>query len=570
MIKYTPHRKGQLPMFRTPFDQQLDPKNRWVIMADLVPWDELATVFFDSLSHNHGRATIDLRIILGALMVKHLEDLSDEATILYIQENIYAQFFVGLTAFQRDPVFSSSLFVEIRRRLGKKGSDKLNEILILHAHKLKAIRHKPTRKAKSDGSHGGLQESARNLNHTEQNNDIQVEQTEFHNTNSPATHPSDPSASEESTGDQAAVKTQATIPNRGVLYLDATVAPQYISFPTDSRLLCEARVILEAIIDSIFDKYSLWQKKPRTYRRLASQNTLAFLKKRKHTKAEINKFNKYQLRLLKRNLHTINKMWDKVLAEGADFMLTQKQYFYFLVIQHVYAQQLELASSAKRSVEDRIVSLHQPWVRPIVRGKAGKNVEFGAKINIAMTEKMAWIDHSNFDNFNEGLYLQQAVERYKANFGYFPQSVLVDRIYLNRENRNYLKDNGINHSGVPLGRKPVLARHTKKLLAKIQNKRVHIEGFIGEAKTTYGLERIKMRRRDTTFAALNLIMLVMNLVTLSKAFSTALFFAFYSALQQLRRAILATCNIPYNFTIHAQAKIKSQWEQAHVPIRVMA
>lgn len=100
MIKYTPHRKGQLPMFRTPFDQQLDPKNRWVIMADLVPWDELATVFFDSLSHNHGRATIDLRIVLGALMVKHLEDLSDEATILYIQENIYAQFFVGLTAFQ--------------------------------------------------------------------------------------------------------------------------------------------------------------------------------------------------------------------------------------------------------------------------------------------------------------------------------------------------------------------------------------------------------------------------------------------------------------------------------------
>lgn len=74
----------------------------------------MAKVFFDHLSDRHGRRSIDLRVILGALLVKHIEGLSNEDTITYIQENIYAQFFVGLSSFQVDPVFVPSLFVEIR------------------------------------------------------------------------------------------------------------------------------------------------------------------------------------------------------------------------------------------------------------------------------------------------------------------------------------------------------------------------------------------------------------------------------------------------------------------------
>ena len=119
MIRYTPSCGRTLSLFKTPFEQSLSPENRWVKMAELVPWDEMAKVFFSVLSEDQGRPTVDLRIILGAMMVKHIEHLSDEDTIDYIQENIYAQYFVGLSAFQTEPVFVPSLFVEVESAWGR-------------------------------------------------------------------------------------------------------------------------------------------------------------------------------------------------------------------------------------------------------------------------------------------------------------------------------------------------------------------------------------------------------------------------------------------------------------------
>ena len=125
---YTPAHERTLTLFRTPFEQTLSPDNRWGRMAALVPWDDMAKVFFHHMSHSQGRASVDLRIVLGALLVKHIEGISDEDTIVYIQENIYAQHFVGLSSFQTEPVFIPSLFVEIRNRVGKAGVSALNDI----------------------------------------------------------------------------------------------------------------------------------------------------------------------------------------------------------------------------------------------------------------------------------------------------------------------------------------------------------------------------------------------------------------------------------------------------------
>lgn len=108
MIRYTPASERTLSLFRTPYEQSLDPDNRWVRMAAVVPWDEMAKVFFVHMSADHGRASIDLRIILGALLVKHIEGISDEDTILCIQENVYAQYFVGLPSFQSNPICRDS------------------------------------------------------------------------------------------------------------------------------------------------------------------------------------------------------------------------------------------------------------------------------------------------------------------------------------------------------------------------------------------------------------------------------------------------------------------------------
>jgi IS5 family transposase len=142
MIKYTPASHRTLQLFQTPFERSLDATNRWVVMADLVPWDEMAKVFYSKLSHDSGRETVDLRIVLGALLVKYIEDLSDERTIDYLQENIYAQYFIGLSSFTTDPIFVPSLFVKIRERLGESGSAKLNDLLTTQAVRLRAIKHR--------------------------------------------------------------------------------------------------------------------------------------------------------------------------------------------------------------------------------------------------------------------------------------------------------------------------------------------------------------------------------------------------------------------------------------------
>ncbi len=114
------------------------------------------------------------------------------------------------------------------------------------------------------------------------------------------------------------------------------------------------------------------------------------------------------------------------------------------------------------------MSIHQPHIRPMVIGKQGKNVEFGAKINVSLQDGFAKIDQLDFEAFNEGICLIEQIERFKKLNGHYPEVVLTDQIYLNRENRKFLKDNNIRHTGKPLGRKPKedLNRYQKKKTKK--------------------------------------------------------------------------------------------------------
>lgn len=97
-----------------------------------------------------GRPGVSPRIVLGALIIKHLEKLDDRGVILTIQENIYMQYFVGLKEFTVDPVFDPSLFVEIRKRIGHEMFDTLNEDLIRSVSQEKDKRHNRKKKDNSD------------------------------------------------------------------------------------------------------------------------------------------------------------------------------------------------------------------------------------------------------------------------------------------------------------------------------------------------------------------------------------------------------------------------------------
>jgi transposase, IS5 family len=500
MIKYTPASERNLALFRTPFEQSLDPGNRWVRMAEVVPWDEMAKVFFVHMSEDHGRASIDLRIVLGALLVKHIEGISDEDTIQYIQENIYAQYFVGLPSFQTRPVFSPTLFVEIRKRLGEQGAVYLNDLVLLQAKKLGAIKHR----AKAEPGSASEDED-----------------------NSPPKAPEQLDEQlDEQLGEQPGKQSSAPVEqppkerNKGTLKVDATVAPQHIGYPTDARLLHEGRLFSEDLLDALYDT-GHWTKKPRTYRRTAHKRYLAFAKKRSRTKKDIRKVNGQQLRYLRRNLKHINRMLDQLEGAQLGCPWTHLQWRRYWVLQEFYRQQNIMHQDKRRRIDDRIVNLAQPYVRPIKRGKAGKPTEFGAKINVSETEGFARMDRVDFDNFNEAGGLVAQVEAYKLLYGYCPEVVLADQIYLNRKNRKYLKDNNIRNSGVPLGRKPTLTKSEKEKRRKEQNKRSHIEGKFGQAKSKYGMNDIKTRRQDTSYACIGLILLALNVLKLGQE-------AFYS------------------------------------------
>ena len=105
-------------LFATPFEQELDFENRWVKYSNIIPWDELNHFYTSRMHQTMGAGIKDARIVLGAIIIKHHENLSDEGTIESIQENLYMQYFLGLPSFKKDAVFAPSLFVEIRKRLG--------------------------------------------------------------------------------------------------------------------------------------------------------------------------------------------------------------------------------------------------------------------------------------------------------------------------------------------------------------------------------------------------------------------------------------------------------------------
>lgn len=192
-----------------------------------------------------------------------------------------------------------------------------------------------------------------------------------------------------------------------------------------------------------------------------------------------------------------------------NFPLKKKERDYFYVIQTLFDQQLHMYKSRTHTVEDRIVSIHQPHVRPIVRGKSQAKVEFGSKIHVSIIDGISFLDELSWDAFNEGSHMEQYVEKYRERFGCYPREVLADQIYCSRLNRAMLKEKGIKLLAKPLGRPSAMSIHVSP------GERNPIEGKFGQAKTGYGLNRIKARLRQTSESWIAGIFLVLNLVKLA-------------------------------------------------------
>ena len=270
------------------------------------------------------------------------------------------------------------------------------------------------------------------------------------------------------------------------------------------NLLSDAWEKTEELIDKLYDE-SRHGVKPRTYRKVARKEYLKTAQLKKKSKKQVHNAVKKQLGYLKRKINSVNQLLD----EFDQCPLNRKDRKYLMVINTLYEQQYTMLKEDTHQINHRIVSIHQPHVRSIVRGKTNAYVEFGAKINVSLMNGFAFLDDFSSEAFNQGTRLMSTVEKYKQRFGYYPEEVLADKIYCNRTNRASLKLLGIKLIAKPLGRpKAVDVEHVRP------GERNPIEGKFGQAKTAYGLNRIKARLDQTSESWFATIILVLNLIKL--------------------------------------------------------
>jgi hypothetical protein len=190
--------------------------------------------------------------------------------------------------------------------------------------------------------------------------------------------------------------------------------------------------------------------KPRTYREIARTVYLKTAQKRHKAKKEIRTAIKRQLNYLKRNIKSIHKLLGSY--QSLPFKRHHDKYKYLLVIQTFYEQQAKMFADKTHQIEHRIVSIHQPHVRPIVRGKTNAKVEFGAKIEVSIMNGFSFLEELSWEAYNESTRLMNTIEKYKKRFGVYPTEVLADKIYCTRDNKKKLNLLGITLRGKPLGR----------------------------------------------------------------------------------------------------------------------
>ena len=487
MIRYHSHKQLSLAEFDWPFQTALDEENRWVKMSQCLPWDALAEGYCQRLSLRQGRPAKDARLVIAAVIIKHKLCLSDEETVAQIQENPYLQYFAGLSGYQMQAPFAPSLFVEIRKRMGQEVFEHFHGAII---EAVEAAKEKPV--VRRQGEHSG----------------------------SPPAAPED----HDHASGSAVQEPQEEPSHQGKLILDATVCEQAIRYPTDLSLLNEARAFSEQIIDKLYPWTEL-KKKPRTYREKARKDYLTIAKQRRPGGRVRRRGIRQQLQYLRRNLKHIERLLEHWPA-GAKLPLPHWLLHRYWVIQHLYEQQWQMYRDNVRRCDDRIVSISQPYVRPIVRGKQSKPVEFGAKLSVSLSSQgLARVDRLRWDAFHEGHDLKTQVEDYRRRYGVYPEAVLGDPVYGTRDNRHYLNSKGIRFAGKPLGRpKKVTAANRDELTRmKAQRReeylqRIPIEGKFGQGKNGYRLNYIRAKRADTSAAWINSIFLVMDLLILLRIF----------------------------------------------------
>ena len=328
MYRYS---NGQISLadFKQPVGMNLKESNRWVKKAQTIPWPEIEKRYAALFTNRKGNVAKPLRLALGACIIQAEYGYSNEETALQIQENPYLQYFCGYPGYDDEKLpFDPSLMVYFRKRLTPEVLGEINEMIVRDAKERQVKEAESKDDDDSDGQPG-------------------------------------------------------TGGNSGTMIVDATCAPSNIRYPQDVSLLNEARENTETLLDVLHDPAD--GKKPRTYRKRARKDYLKYTRCREHTAKMTRKAIGKQLAYLRCDLNAI----DGKLSLGKN--LPSRQAERLDTIRTVYEQQKYMYDNRTHSVPDRIVSVSQPFVRPIVRGKAGKPVSLARSwTSVSLTDGRGW------------------------------------------------------------------------------------------------------------------------------------------------------------------------------------
>ena len=484
MKYYAPqHKQLTLDLVRSSLDN-LDKSNRWVQMGDNLPWPDIEKEYNSKLDNKEkGAGNKPARMIVGAMIVKHKLGLSDQETIDIIRENPYMQYLCGLSEFTDKPIFDPSLFVTIRKRISEEEINAMTTKLLLKQQRILEERRK---QAGQDARDKG----------------------------------EEPPKPEAGAPNAAEFTDSQNRKHKGVLKIDATCADAEVRYPVDSTLLETACRKIDEYTSKVCREFGITGKK--THYKDARRCYLLLIKQKVKKGRLVKDTIAYLLNCLTKNLRQLLNIFAEDYKRYEFLFLYEKRVITAII--KMMHQQDEMQRTGVHRCPSRIVSIFQPHVHPIVRGKAGANVEFGAKIGASIVEGYTFIDHHSWDAYNEGADMQLQIDLYQMRFGYLPSTILADKIYMNAANRKLLKDMEIQSYCKPLGRPPKdpPPEEVKARMAKAVGERNEIECSFGTGKRVYRADDIRAKLPDTARCWTGMCYFVKNVMKFLKELCHAL------------------------------------------------
>ena len=459
-MKFKPsYKQLTIDAFRSSLDG-LDKSNRWVWLGDHLPWEVYEKQYGQKLNNqNAGASAKPARMVIAAMIIKHATRLSDVDTVEMIRENPYMQYFCGLGEFTDQQVFDPSLFVDLRKRISEDDINEMTKALFQREQEMKEAARKRE------------EEDARNRGE-------------------------EPPAAPKEDEDGAAFTDSKGREHKGVLKVDATCADAEVRYPVDVDLVEDGCRVIDRFIRLICK--SIGVKAPKTNYFKAREAYKYLVKMKKKGGKLVRDTIEVMLSCLHKDILTLMDITAGEFRNRLQYLRKDQQRVLDATMK-MYFQQEQMHQSKEHRCDDRIISIFQPHLRPIVRGKASAKTEFGGKIGVSVVEGYDFIDHHSWDAYHEGSDMQLHIDKYKERFGCLPATILADKIYMNKDNRAILKDLEIKSYSKPLGRPPKdpPSPERQAAMARAVGKRNEVECSFGTGKRVYQANDIRAKLPET-------------------------------------------------------------------------